>query len=170
MFGCSCVAKCTAYKAVVCPTLEYAAVVWSPHTKGDIKLLESLQNRAARWICGSRWSPRTNSWTVSSSDCCSQLNLPTLESRRQYLSISFLHNIYHQRTSIKFNCHCKFNSISSTRSHHLSINPPQSTINSRRYSFFVNTVFLWNSVPLTILNDPNPKSFQHSLYHYVCFN
>ena len=103
------------------------------------------------------------------SDCCSQLNLPTLESRRQYLSISFLHNIYHQRTSIKFNCHCKFNSISSTRSH-LSINPPQSTINSRRYSFFVNTVFLWNSVPLTILNDPNPKSFRHSLYHYVCFN
>ena len=170
MFGCSCVAKCAAYKAVVCPTLEYAAVVWSPHTKGDIKLLESLQNRAARWICGSRWSPRTNSWTVSSSDCCSQLNLPTLESRRQYLSISVLHNIYHQRTSIKFNCHCKFNSISSTRSHHLSINPPQSTINSRCYSFFVNTVFLWNSVPLTILNDPNPKSFRHSLYHYVCFN
>ena len=52
MFGCSCVAKCAAYKAVVCPTLEYAAVVWSPHTKGDIKLLESLQNRAAGWICG----------------------------------------------------------------------------------------------------------------------
>ena len=99
-----------------------------------------------------------------------KLNLPTLESRRQYLSISFLHNIYHQRTSIKFNCHCKFNSISSTRSHHLSIIPPQSTINSRRYSFFVNTVFLWNSVPLTILNDPNPKSFRHSLYHYVCVN
>ena len=105
MFGCSRVAKCAAYKAVVRPTLEYAAVVWSPHTKGDIKLLESLQNRAACWICGSRWSPQTNSWTVSSSDCCSQLNLPTLESRRQYLSISFLHNIYHQRTSIKFNCH-----------------------------------------------------------------
>ena len=48
--------------------------------------------------------------------------------------------------------------------------PPQLTINPRRYSFFVNTVhvFLWNSVHVHILNDPNPKSFQHSLYHYVC--
>ena len=168
MFGCSRVAKCAAYKAIVRPTLEYAAVVWCPHTSGDIKLLESLQNRAAHWICGSRWSPPTNSWTISSSVCCSQLNLPTLKSRRHYLSVSFLNDIYHHRTSIKFNCHCKFNSVLSTRSHHLSISPPQSTINSRRYSFFVNTVFLWNSVPLHILNDPNPKSFRHSLYHYMC--
>jgi len=31
MFGCSCAAKCAAYKAIVRPTLEYAAVVWNPH-------------------------------------------------------------------------------------------------------------------------------------------
>ena len=78
-------------------------------------------------------------------------------------SIIFIANVHSSSLIV-------INSISSTRSHHLSINPPQSTINSRHYSFFVNTVFLWNSVPLTILNDPNPKSFRHSLYHYVCVN
>ena len=40
----------------------------------SIKLLESLQNRVARWICGCHWSPPTNSWTIPSSDCCSQLS------------------------------------------------------------------------------------------------
>jgi len=120
--------------------------VWSPHTKGDNKLFQSLQNRAARWICGSHWSSPTNSWTISSSDCSSQPNLPTIESRRQYLSVSYLHDIYHQHTSIMFNCYCKLNSISSTRSHHLS----QSTINSRHYSFFVNTVFLCTYVLINI--------------------
>ena len=72
------------------------------------QLLESLQNRAAWWICGSRWSPPPNSWTIPSSDCCSQLSLPTLQTRRQFLSISFLHDIYHQCTSINFNFHFKF--------------------------------------------------------------
>ena len=170
MYGCSRAAKCAAHKAIVRPSLECAAVVWCPHTSGDIKLLESLQNRAARWISGSRWSPPTNSWTIPSSDCCSQLSLPTLQTRRQLLSISFLHDIYHQCTSINFNRHFKFNTVLSTRSHHLSLCPPQSTINSRHYSFFINTVFLWNSIPLYIFNDSNPKSFRHSLYCYVCVN
>ena len=168
MFGCSRAAKCAAYKAIIRPTLEYAAVVWNPHNLGDIQLLESLQKRAARWICGSRWSPSTSSWTISSNDCCSQLHLPSLQSRQSFLSVSFLNDIYHQQTSITFNSHCSFNSIASTRSHHLSLVPPQSTINSRRYSFFVNTTFFWNTVPLHILEDSNRKSFRHHLYNYLC--
>ena len=81
MFSCSRTAKYAAYKAIVRPTLEYAATVWNPHNSGDIHLLEALQNRAARWICGSRWNPPTNSWTINSQDCCSQLCLPSLQSR-----------------------------------------------------------------------------------------
>ena len=135
MFRCSHEAKYVAYRALVCPILEYAAVVWCPHATGDIKLLESLQGRAARWICGSRWSPNTSSWTVSTHDCCSQLCLPTLQSRRQYLSVCFLHDIYCKRAPLSFSKYCTFNPASSTRSHCLSLLPPISTINSRRYSF-----------------------------------
>ena len=54
MFGCGREAKYMAYRALVRPILEYAAVVWCPYTMKDINLLESLQGRAARWICGSR--------------------------------------------------------------------------------------------------------------------
>ena len=165
MFGCSHTVKYAAYKAIVRPTLEYAATVWNP---GDIHLLEALQNRAARWICGNCWNPPTNSWTTSSQDCCSQLCLPSLQSRRDFLSARFLHDIYNKRTSILLDDYLKLNSTASTRSRHLSLVPPQSTINSRRYSFFVHTTFLWNSIPASILEDHNLKSFRHHLYNYLC--
>ena len=124
MYGCGRMAKCAAYKAIVRPSLKYAAVVRNPHTKKDINLLESLQNRAARWICGSWWSPATNSWTISSGDCCSQLSLLTLQARQQFLCIYFLYDIYHHHTSINFDHHFQFNSALSTRSYHLSLFPP----------------------------------------------
>ena len=50
MFGCTQAAKVSAYKALVRPYLEYACVVWAPYTAQDISLLESVQDRAARWI------------------------------------------------------------------------------------------------------------------------
>ena len=119
-----------------------------PHYNCDNKLIESLQNRAARWICGSHWSPPTNSWTILPMIAALQFNLPTLQSRRRYLSISFLHDIYNHRTSINFNYHCSLNSISSTRSHYLSLCPPQSTINSQQYSFFTGQMLKHNGASL----------------------
>ena len=89
---------------------------------------------------------------------CTKLNLPSLQVRRHYLSICFLHDIYHKHTSLSFDQFCDLNSMPS-RSHHLSLIPPTSTINSRRFSFFVNTTFLWNSIPIHILEDRNTKSF-----------
>ena len=48
----------------------------------------------------------------------------SFQSRRNFLSVSFLNDIYHQQTSIEFNAHCKFNTMASTRTHHLSPIPP----------------------------------------------
>ena len=101
------------------------------------------------------------------------LAFPLSQARRQFLSISFLYDIYHHRTSINFNHHFQFNSVLNTRSHHLSLFPLQSSINCHQYSFFVNAVFLWNStpwnsIPWHIINDSNPKSFQHSPFQCLC--
>ena len=168
MFGCSSEAKCKAYKAIVRPILEYASIVWSPHTAKEIKRLESIQNRAAHWACGSRWLPDTLRWSVSTSDCILKLHLPTLEARRQYLSICFLYDAYTQWNSLCFDQYCTFNTVTSTRSHQLSLVPPISTINARRYSLFVNTCFLWNSLPATIFQIADLLSFRRSLYNILC--
>ena len=50
VFGYTQDTKAIYYRALVRACLEYACAVWSPYTAHDIDLLESIQNRAARWI------------------------------------------------------------------------------------------------------------------------
>ena len=42
--------KADTYSIYVRPILEYAAVVWAPHTRCDIERLEAVQRRAARFV------------------------------------------------------------------------------------------------------------------------
>ena len=150
LFSCPIYIKAVAYKSLVRPILEYASPVWCLHSSKDISQLELIQQRAARWVCGSRWNPDTRSWSKSSASCLQELKWPSLQSRRSYFSVSLVHDIIHQRISIPFNKHFQF-STTNTRSHPLSLCIPSTTINPYRHSFFVNTPFVWNSIPYHIL-------------------
>ena len=79
MYGCTSAAKAHAYKAIIRPCLEYACTVWCPYIAGDIKALESVQRRAARWI-NSSYDPILQLWTKSSDLCISELGWPLLSS------------------------------------------------------------------------------------------
>ena len=72
MYGCTSEAKAHAYRAIVRPCLEYACTVWYPYAVGDIKMLESVQLRSARWI-KSFYNPVLQSWTKSSDSCVRDL-------------------------------------------------------------------------------------------------
>jgi len=87
-------------KNVVRPHLKYACPVWSPFTSTNIQLIESVQRRAARWIC-STWNPQLHQWSKSSDDCVSELKWPSQQSRRHFLSLSILYDIWKGRTGIK---------------------------------------------------------------------
>ena len=43
--------KEVAYKTLYWPKLEYAAPIWSPHSKLQINQIEKVQRTAARWTC-----------------------------------------------------------------------------------------------------------------------
>jgi len=85
-------------------------------------------------------------WNKFSDACLQKLCWPSLSLRRNYLRVATLYDILHGRyDSLKLSHFCVFN-LSCTRAHPLSVVPRQSTINSFRYSFFVNTV-----LPYTVL-------------------
>ena len=100
------------------PHLEYACPVWSPFTSSNIKLIESVQCRAARWIC-STWNPQSHQWSKSLDDCISELQWPSLQSRWQFLSLSIFYDIWKGRTGINFSDYFEFNMLC-TRSHSLT--------------------------------------------------
>jgi len=148
------------------PSLEYAAVVCSPHSKGDINLFEIGLLNGYMVVAGAL-KPTLGLFLPK----IAALNLVSLLSNLgDSFFISFLHDIYHHRTSINFDHHFKFNSLLSTRSHRLSLCPPQSTINCRRYSFFVNTVFLWSELCTTTHPPQNLSCFTIyvSINYYFC--
>ena len=150
--------------SLVRPRLEYCNVVWTLHTSKNIDLLESVQRRAARWIKSS-FDPLTLQWTKSSSECIRELGWPSLELRRNYACIILLYTIFHNLTPIKFSDYFQLNELK-TRSHHLTIYPISSSINSYRYSFFVNTIFLWNSINYDVLSAPWPF-FKRKLVQFL---
>ena len=64
--SCSETVKERAYTGLVRPIVEYASAAWSPHTKKDVSNIESIQKRAARFICGDY--DRTSSVTSMTRD------------------------------------------------------------------------------------------------------
>jgi len=161
MFGCSASAKSFTYKALVRPYLEYSYTVWSPYTQKDKAVLESVQWRAARWI-KSEYDPCTYQWTKRSDICLEELKWPPLEHRRNYYAVLMLYSILHGLSPISFNEHFQFNSFP-TRSHPLTLMIKNSTINVCRYSFFINTPFIWNQIPYGILSKLSSLAFRQQL-------
>ena len=166
LYNASSLIKSSVYKCVVRPTLEYACPVWHPYTTKNINTLESVQRRAARWASNSKWDAISHCWSKSSDDCIQELHWPTIQQRHNYYSICLVHDSLHHRNSLSFHEHYHL-SGTSTKSHPLSIRPVTSTINSYRFSFFVNSPFLWNSIPYAILQLKKSTMFRSALRRYL---
>ena len=65
------------YKTLVRPTMEYASCVWDTYTNTNIKKLEMVQRRAARFVKGDY--DRTSSVTAM----IDELGWDTIQERRQ---------------------------------------------------------------------------------------
>ena len=82
------------YLSLVRPIVEYASVAWSPHAKKGIDCIESVQSRAARFvnIDYSRHS--------SVSSMLTDLNWPSLQSRRRICDLGMFYKIHSGQVNI----------------------------------------------------------------------
>ena len=105
--------KEVAYKTLVPPKLEYAAPIWSPHSKFQINQIEKVQRTAVRWTCR-RWRN-----TSSVGEMLDELEWPSLVACRDQSSLLFFHKIHCGAVSIEKDKYMTpSQSLKTTRSSH----------------------------------------------------
>ena len=145
------------YLAFVRPHLEYAQVVWSPHSKKLVNMLGNVQIRATKLVDGLG--------SLVYPDRLRKLNLPTLVHRRARGAIIELYKhftVYSSDTlSEAFQPR-----VRSTRSHNrqLLLRAPKDGIRGTQFnSFYFRHARTWNELPANVVHATTLNSFKNML-------
>ena len=161
---CSAVVKERAYLSLVYPVCEYGAVAWRPHTQKDIIYIESVQLRAARFVC--------NDYCRSSNvnTMLSNLGWQDLETRRKITDLTKFFKIKTGNVRISFpndlrEVHCPYLTRGSAQ-HPFQFQRYSSDINAHKYSFFVRTVPVWNALSPVSVRADSVAVFRSSIFTF----
>ena len=148
--------KEVAYKTLVLPKPEYAAPIWSPHSKLQINQIEKVQRLAARWTCR-RWRN-----TSSVGEMLDELEWPSLEARRDQSSLLLFHKIHCGAVSIEKDKYMTpAHSLKTTRSSHSAhFLRHQTYSDALKNSFFPRTIPHWNSLLPSVANAQSTEEFR----------
>lgn len=140
------------YKTMVRPILEYSSTVWDPHQQANIKSLEQVQRRAARYVFND-FSSRTPGCVTKMLD---DLNWEPLEVRRRHDRLSMLYRIEHGLVDIPAD---RYLSRSDGRTRGSVKFFQERTTNSTN-SFFPRTARDWNRLPSRVVSAANLEEFR----------
>ncbi len=137
--------KETAYKSLVRPSLDYACTVWDPHTQTQIRQVEMVQRRAARFVSNRHHN------TSSVTEMLTDLRWETLQERRAKFRVVMMFKIVHCLVAIPIAPYLQ-PVQGATRHHHDQSFLQQSA--STKYlqnSYFYRTIPTWNCLPVGIV-------------------
>ena len=147
--------KTTAYQAFVRPRLEYASTVWDPWTHENVTLLESVQRRAARWVCG-RWSNYSHP-----SEMISELKWRSLEQRRIDTRLAMMYKMRNGLVGIDTrSILVPMSGMTASAHPHRYLVPRLGRIDVHTNSFFVRSVVQWNALPNDVAAAPSIDAFK----------
>ena len=146
--GCPTNIKAQSYKTFVRPTLEYASVVWDPHTQLNTNKLEAVQRRSARFACNVY--QRTSSVTP----LLKELQWQPLRERRHQAKIIMTYKILHNLIDIPSSLYTQATLRATTRGHQFRLRQFPTRILAYQHSFFPSSVKLWNLVPHEVATSP----------------
>ena len=148
----------TAYKTLVRRTLEYGSAAWDPYYGMDIKKLERVQRKAARFCAGNY------NLHASVTEMLKDLSWDTLATRRKTARLSFMYKLTHNLTDFSAENHLKPNNERRTRgSRDFKLLVPRAKKDILKFPFFPRTISEWNSPPKDIVNAASLDSFKSML-------
>ena len=154
--GCPTDVQLHCYKGLVRPVLEYASPVWDPHQQTLIDTLEAVQKRSARRIT-KNFDPR-----ASTSEMVKNLGLPTLRERRKIDKSAMVFRIKNKLVDIKAENHFKpVERVLRGQKHKFQL--LHSRTDLHLHSFFPSATRLWNSLPITAINQETVQAFKAEL-------
>ena len=159
--------KQTAYLSLVRSTTEYGATIWDPHLEKDKDLLEKIQSRAVRWVCGVRWqcgvAPKDQE--VSITKLRRGLEWPKLEVRRQQQRLTLMYKVANEHVGVtpEMLGLTKRSDGRTRKSHQHSFHELKARTDWKKFSFTNRTVPLWNKLPASAAEADSPSSFKSQL-------
>ena len=149
--------KSNAYFCMVRSNLEYCCSVWSPHYKDQIKKVEMVQRRAARFA--------TNRYrnTSSVSSMLDHLQWEPLESRRSKIQLNLLYKVVEDLIDIPASKYLTPSTAITRAAHSRKFRQYSTSSDSFKFSFFPRTIPLWNSLPASVAEAPSLASFRKGL-------
>lgn len=141
-----------AYITLIRPKVEYASPIWDPYQKYLINALESLQNRAARFIHSSY------SYDVSISALKEKSKLQSLLHRRTISSLGLFHKFFYSSLN-RMPYITPPSRISQRTGHPLQVSKPRTHTTTFSTSFFSRTASEWNALPHHVVSTNNRHMF-----------
>ena len=153
--GCPENVKNKCFNTLVRPILEYGCSVWDPHHQTDIDYIEKINKRAARFVTGNYVFENGNTKINMH-----HLNWKPLEERRAVIKLNLLYKARNNMIDIPTS-HLVINQSSTRRKNNYAI--PTSNVDSHLYSFYPNTIRLWNSLPVECMQQSSAESFKKAV-------
>ncbi len=150
------------YKTFVRPHLEYSSSVWDPYHSKDIDRMESIQNKAARFV------HRNYNTYDSVTAMKQQLGWQPLQERRFIARQKIMYKTVHELHNLEMPAY--ITTQSSSRRHHHShmFDLLRANIDLYRFSYYPRTIRTWNLLPSEIVSAQTIASFTAALTKAIC--
>ena len=131
--------------------------MWDPHTQANIKKIEMVQRRAARYTLHRYHN------TSSVTAMLDHLQWTPLEHQRQQQRLAMYYKIHHEQVAINRDKYLSPANRTTRHPHKLAYQVPNSTKDYLKNAFFCRTTWEWNLLPVHIFEAPSLESFCNRL-------
>ena len=153
---------CTIYNSIIQPNFDYCISVWGNTSSKNIKLLQKLQNRAARIITGNY------DWNQSATELVNNLGWQTMEKRKHYFTSLLMYKISNKLApDYLLESFKTLSSVYSTRkADGVNLSIPKPNLEIFKQSLSYNGAQIWNQLPTELQKSTSVQNFKTIFKEY----